>query len=63
MEAVANGCPDLEVLNLSYTAVPPTALVPLLLKCKRLEVLKAAGISNWVRSRSSICWSRSPRLH
>ncbi|KAJ6604375.1 RNI-like protein [Mycena vulgaris] len=45
--AAAASCPQLEVLNLNYTAATPAALQPLLLACPRLEVLKLAGLSNW----------------
>lgn len=49
VEAAAEHCSLLEVVNLNYTAVPPTSLAPLLKQCQNLEVLKVAGIPNWVR--------------
>lgn len=50
VSAVAASCPELLILNLSYTAVPPIALADVLRNCKKLEVLKLAGITpGWVR--------------
>ena len=46
-EAAAKSCPLLVSVNFSYTAVTPVSLVPLLIRTK-LEVLKVAGIENWV---------------
>jgi hypothetical protein len=46
-EAAAKSCPLLVSVNFNYTAVTPASLVPLLTRTK-LEVLKIAGIENWV---------------
>ncbi|KZT35383.1 RNI-like protein [Sistotremastrum suecicum HHB10207 ss-3] len=40
-------CPNLRVLNISHTSVPPLAVVPILVSAKRLEVLKAASLPNF----------------
>ncbi len=48
VEAAAKSCPLLAVINLDYTAVTPLSLAPLLRNCDRLEVLKVAGVPNWV---------------
>ncbi|KAJ6627210.1 RNI-like protein [Mycena sp. CBHHK59/15] len=45
--ATAEKCRQLQTVNLNYTTVTPASLLPLLLACPRLEVLKLAGISNW----------------
>ncbi|KAJ7225817.1 RNI-like protein [Mycena pura] len=45
--AAAASCPQLQVLNLNYTAVTPSAFQPILLACPHLEVVKLAGIPNW----------------
>lgn len=50
MSAIANRCRQITVLNLNYTAVTPASLAPVLLSCTHIEVLKLAGISNWVSS-------------
>lgn len=47
--AVAQNCPKLSVLNLSYTSATPVQVASVLLACPEIEVLKAAGISSWVR--------------
>ncbi|TFY68363.1 hypothetical protein EVJ58_g1067 [Rhodofomes roseus] len=44
---VAKTCPKLAALNLSYTAITPAFVVPILSACGDLEVLKVAGISSW----------------
>ena len=46
--AAAKSCPLLTVVNLSYTSVTPASLVLLVVACPYLEVLKLAGIPNWV---------------
>ena len=46
--AAAKYCPLLTVVNLSYTSVTPVSLVPLAVACVNLEVLKLAGVPNWV---------------
>ncbi|KAF8898538.1 hypothetical protein BD779DRAFT_1431472, partial [Infundibulicybe gibba] len=43
----ASKCCDLKKLNINYTSVSPVSLLPLLLACPNLEVLKLAGIQNW----------------
>ncbi|KAI0651785.1 RNI-like protein [Trametes meyenii] len=48
VEAMAKCCPLLEVVNLNYTSISPASLAPLLLNCKNVEVLKVAGIANWL---------------
>ncbi|KAH9835617.1 RNI-like protein [Rhodofomes roseus] len=45
---VAKTCPKLAALNLSYTAITPAFVVPILSACGDLEVLKVAGISSWL---------------
>lgn len=45
---VGNACPSLTTLNLNYTSVPPLSLLGPLTSCANLEVLKVAGIQNWV---------------
>lgn len=47
-EVIGNSCPSLTALNLNYTSVPPASLLGPLTSCTNLEVLKVAGISNWV---------------
>jgi hypothetical protein len=47
LAAAAKYCPLLTVVNLSYTSVTPASLVPLIVACPHLEVLKLAGIPNW----------------
>ncbi|KAJ7714895.1 RNI-like protein [Mycena maculata] len=47
LAAAAKSCPNIQVLNLNYTAATPQALQPLLLACTGLEVLKLAGLQNW----------------
>ena len=47
-QAAGESCPDLAVVNFSYTVVTPISLAPLLQRCRSLEVLKVAGITNWV---------------
>ncbi|KAI0724492.1 hypothetical protein C8T65DRAFT_798165 [Cerioporus squamosus] len=57
VEAAAEHCPLLEVVNLNYTAVPPPSLTPLLKRCEHLEVLKVAGIPNWTDATCSKLWA------
>lgn len=45
--AAAKSCPLLTTVNFNYTAVTPVSLVPLVIGCSRIEVLKLAGIQNW----------------
>jgi hypothetical protein len=47
-EAVAAHCPELRSLNLSYTAVNPIHLSSVLQNCRQLQILKLAGLYNWV---------------
>ena len=47
-EVIGDACPSLTTLNLNYTSVPPASLLGPLTSCTNLEVLKAAGIQNWV---------------
>ncbi|PCH33581.1 RNI-like protein [Wolfiporia cocos MD-104 SS10] len=46
-DAVAKHCPQLTVLNLSYTSVLPANIAPILRACANLQTLKCAGISSW----------------
>lgn len=48
VQAAAEYCPLLVTVNLNYTAVTPASLAPLVVACSHLEVLKLAGIPNWV---------------
>ena len=57
--AVAKSCPSLTELNLNYTSVTPISLVPVLRSCRELEVLKAGGIPNWVRTQT---YRTTPKL-
>ncbi|RDX55923.1 RNI-like protein [Lentinus brumalis] len=57
VEAAAEHCPLLEVVNFNYTAAPPTSLAPLLKQCEHLEVLKVAGIPNWTDATCSKLWA------
>ncbi|OBZ79135.1 hypothetical protein A0H81_00734 [Grifola frondosa] len=57
VEAIVKHCPDLEVINLNYTAVTPISLAPLLHNCKALQVLKVAGIPNWTDATFGKLWS------
>ena len=52
--AAAKSCPLLTTVNFNYTAVTPVSLVPLVIGCSRIEVLKLAGIQNWANSVLSI---------
>jgi hypothetical protein len=47
VHAIADNCPALKTINLSYTAAPPISISGLLLNCRELETLKLAGILNW----------------
>ncbi|TBU65000.1 hypothetical protein BD310DRAFT_296609 [Dichomitus squalens] len=55
--SAANHCPQLEVVNFNYTAVPAMALAPLLQNCSHLEVLKVAGIVSWTDHACAKLWS------
>ncbi|TFK57375.1 RNI-like protein [Heliocybe sulcata] len=50
VEAAQKSCPLLTSVNLSYTAVTPLALGPLVVSRPDLEVLKLAGIPNWANA-------------
>ncbi|KZT21647.1 RNI-like protein [Neolentinus lepideus HHB14362 ss-1] len=50
VEAAQKSCPLLISLNLSYTAITPGSLGPLVVSLPDLEVLKLAGIPNWASS-------------
>ncbi|KAH7915367.1 RNI-like protein [Hygrophoropsis aurantiaca] len=63
VEAAAKSCPLLTTVNLSYTAVPPISLAPLLAACPQLQVLKVAGISTWTDTTfSKLLFSIGPDL-
>ena len=47
-EAAGYLCPKLTVVNFSFTSVTPVSMAHILRNCKELEVLKLAGIQNWV---------------
>jgi len=48
--ALAKHCTgQLRTLNLSYTSVLPIAVAPIVSSSDELEVLKLAGINNWVQ--------------
>ncbi|KAH8102600.1 hypothetical protein BXZ70DRAFT_890543 [Cristinia sonorae] len=46
--AVGKGCHNLVTLNLNYTSVTPVSLASVLEKCTALEIIKLAGIPNWL---------------
>ncbi|EGO03558.1 hypothetical protein SERLA73DRAFT_119251 [Serpula lacrymans var. lacrymans S7.3] len=50
VQAAASSCPSLQVVNLNYTVIPPSSLITLFINCRALEVLKVAGVPNWVSS-------------
>ncbi|KAH8119825.1 RNI-like protein [Phellopilus nigrolimitatus] len=46
VEAAAETCPNLKIVNLSFTSATALSLLPLIKACPDLEVLKLAGIQN-----------------
>ncbi|CDO72308.1 hypothetical protein BN946_scf184977.g5 [Trametes cinnabarina] len=56
-DAVAKHCSQLEAVNFNYTAVLPASLASILLNCKQLKVLKAAGIPNWTDATYAKLWT------
>lgn len=53
-KVIGDACPSLTTLNLNYTSVPPVSLLGPLTSCTNLEVLKVAGIQNWVSKYNTI---------
>ncbi|KAF9455704.1 hypothetical protein BDZ94DRAFT_1179407 [Collybia nuda] len=50
IKAAATTCPNLRTVNLNYTSVTPTSLVPLITECPHIEILKLGGVQNWTDS-------------